>query len=127
MTDADERYTVAGPDIRRDASMVKSRILAAALAALLAAMPAALAQVAAPPAEKAPAKNTLRTWTWNKVSGNWKRMKGAVKQRWGKLTHNEIREAQGRREALNGFIQSRYGIDRETADRQIDEWLKTLK
>lgn len=54
-------------------------------------------------------------------------MKGAVKQRWGKLTHNEIREAQGRREALNGFIQARYGIDRETADRQIDEWLKTLK
>ena len=54
-------------------------------------------------------------------------MKGSVKERWGKLTHNEIQEAQGRREALNGFIQARYGIDRESADRQIDEWLKTLK
>jgi uncharacterized protein YjbJ (UPF0337 family) len=110
--------------------MVKSRILAAALAGGLMLAPAAQAQTpaaAGPKPQSAPARETVRTWTWNKVSGNWKRMKGAVKERWGKLTHNEIREAQGRREALNGFIQSRYGIDRETADRQIDEWLKTLK
>jgi uncharacterized protein YjbJ (UPF0337 family) len=106
--------------------MAKSTILAAGLAALLITTPTALAQTP-PPAKQAPAKETFRTWTWNKVSGNWKRMKGAVKERWGKLTHNEIREAQGRRESLNGFIQARYGIDRETADRQIDEWLKTLK
>jgi uncharacterized protein YjbJ (UPF0337 family) len=107
--------------------MAKSRILAAALAALImAAAPAAIAQTTAP-AATAPAKESFRTWSWNKVSGNWKRMKGAVRERWGKLTHNEVQEARGRREALNGFIQSRYGIDRESADRQIDEWLKTLK
>jgi uncharacterized protein YjbJ (UPF0337 family) len=114
--------------------MVKSRILAVALAAALASgwgmAPVAQAQTApaattAQP-EAAP-KETLRSKAWNKVSGNWKRVKGAVKARWGKLTHNEITEARGRREELNGFIQSRYGIDRETADRQIDDWLKTLK
>lgn len=81
----------------------------------------------AAPVKQAPAKESFRSWTWNKVSGNWKRMKGLVKERWGKLTHNEIREAQGRRETLNGYIQSRYGIDRDAADKQIDEWLKTLK
>jgi uncharacterized protein YjbJ (UPF0337 family) len=114
--------------------MAASTLVAAALAALLATATGATAQTSAAPSaapravNQAPAaKESLRTWTWNKVSGNWKRMKGSVKERWGKLTHNEIREAQGRREALNGFIQSRYGIDRETADRQIDEWLKTLK
>lgn len=110
--------------------MVKSQILAVALVAFLTGTQGLQAQTpppAKPAPAAAPAKETLRTWTWNKVSGNWKRMKGAVKERWGKLTHNEIREAQGRREALNGFIQARYGIDRESADRQIDEWLKTLK
>lgn len=108
--------------------MTKSRIAAAVLAALMLAAPAAQAQTpAAPPADAAPAKETLRTKAWNKIAGNWKRVSGSVKERWGKLTHNEIREAKGRREALNGFIQARYGIDRETADRQIDEWLKTLK
>lgn len=117
--------------------MVKSRILATALAASLLAAPGIQSGVhaqtppsaaPAPAKEKAaPAQETFRIRAWNKVSGNWKRMKGSVKQRWGKLTNNEIREAQGRRESLNGFIQSRYGIDRETADKQIDEWLKTLK
>ena len=110
--------------------MAKSRILAAALAGCLTlgAAPPAFAQTGpAQTSEPAQAKETMRAKAWNKVSGNWKRMKGAVKERWGKLTHNEIQEAQGRREALNGFIQSRYGIDRESADRQIDEWLKTLK
>jgi uncharacterized protein YjbJ (UPF0337 family) len=77
-----------------------------------------------PPAS---AKEPLRKVAWDKISGNWKRFKGSVKQRWGKLTSNEIQQAQGKREALNGFIQARYGIDREAADRQIDEWLKTAK
>jgi uncharacterized protein YjbJ (UPF0337 family) len=80
---------------------------------------------AATTAPSAPAKDSLRKVAWDKVAGNWKRLKGSVRQRWGKLTNNEIQQAQGRRETLNGFIQSRYGIDREAADRQIDEWLKT--
>jgi uncharacterized protein YjbJ (UPF0337 family) len=110
--------------------MAKSTILAAMLSALLAA--GAQAQTPAPPAaapsaKPAPAKEGFRSWTWNKVSGNWKRMRGAIKEQWGKLTHNEIRAAQGRRDVLNGYIQTRYGIDREAADKQIDEWLKTLK
>ena len=110
--------------------MAISRIMIVIVAALLSvglALGGAHAQTAAAPAKQAPAKESLRTWTWNKVAGNWKRMKGAVKERWGKLTHNEIRESQGRRETLNGYIQTRYGIDREAADKQIDEWMKTLK
>lgn len=115
--------------------MTKSTIAAALALALLAGGAQAQTQPAAAPAKQAPAKQIpakpakegFATWTWNKVSGNWKRMRGAVKEQWGKLTHNEIRAAQGRREVLNGYIQSRYGIDREAADRQIDDWLKTLK
>ena len=113
--------------------MVKSTILAAVISGLLAGGAQAQtpqAPAAAPAAQQAPAKpakESFRSWTWNKVSGNWKRMRGSIKEQWGKLTHNEIRAAQGRREVLNGYIQTRYGIDREAADKQIDEWLKTLK
>src|SRR6187399_3564004 len=113
--------------------MVKSTIPAVLALALIAVPAQAQTPPAAAPAPakeapaKAakPAKEGFGAWTWNKVSGNWKRMRGAIKEQWGKLTHNEIRAAQGRREVLNGYIQSRYGIDREAADKQIDEWLKT--
>ena len=106
--------------------MFKLKVMAVAAALMVSV--GALAQSPQPaPAKQATGKETFRAWTWNKVSGNWKRMKGAVKQRWGKLTNNEVREAQGRREVLNGYIQTRYGIDRDAADKQIDEWLKTLK
>ena len=113
--------------------MANSRILASVLAATMSVVMisgisgAVRAQTSAAPVQQAPAKEGLGSWTWNKVSGNWKRMRGMVKERWGKLTHNEIREAQGRRETLNGYIQSRYGIDRDAADKQIDAWLKNLK
>ncbi len=120
--------------------MVKSTILAAFCLGLSIAMAQAQIPPAAPPAPAAApapaakdakpakaAKEGFGSWTWNKVAGNWKRMRGAVKEQWGKLTHNEIRAAQGRRDVLNGYIQTRYGIDRDAADKQIDEWLKTLK
>jgi uncharacterized protein YjbJ (UPF0337 family) len=101
-----------------------------AMACLIALSGAVPAQTTSQPAAaQAPmsAKEPLRKVAWDKISGNWKRFKGSIKRRWGKLTSNEIQQAQGRREALNGFIQARYGIDREAADRQIDEWLKTQK
>ena len=112
--------------------MVLVRLAALAIAGAFVVTGAAFAQSPqpapqAPSAKQVTGKEGFRSWTWNKVSGNWKRMKGAVKQRWGRLTNNEVREAQGRREVLNGYIQTRYGIDRDAADRQIDEWLKTLK
>ena len=75
-----------------------------------------------------PAKETLRApgpGTRSPATGN--ACAAPIKEQWGKLTHNEIRAAQGRRDVLNGYIQTRYGIDREAADKQIDEWLKTLK
>jgi uncharacterized protein YjbJ (UPF0337 family) len=109
-----------------------TRLTPAMLAALVLSLttPTGAQTTTPPPAIKeapASAKEPLRKVAWDKISGNWKRFKGSIKQRWGKLTSNEIQQAQGKREALNGFIQSRYGIDREAADRQIDDWLKTVK
>lgn len=107
----------------------ENALLAALVAALVLHVPLSMAQTPAVTTTEAPASapDTLRKKAWDKVSGNWKRFKGSVRQRWGKLTKNEVAQARGRREALNGFIQARYGIDREAADRQIDEWLKTVK
>jgi uncharacterized protein YjbJ (UPF0337 family) len=62
---------------------------------------------------------------WDQVEGNWKQLKGAVKQKWGKLTDDDLTVSKGRMEALSGRLQERYGITKEEAKRQLDEFLKT--
>jgi uncharacterized protein YjbJ (UPF0337 family) len=59
---------------------------------------------------------------WNRVEGNWKQMKGAVKQQWGKLTDDDLTQINGSREKLEGIIQERYGIARDETRKQIDTW-----
>ena len=46
---------------------------------------------------------------WDRVEGDWKQMKGKVKERWGKLTDDDLTAISGRRDQLEGKIQERYG------------------
>jgi uncharacterized protein YjbJ (UPF0337 family) len=59
---------------------------------------------------------------WNRVEGNWKQLKGKAKQQWGRLTDDDLTRAAGRREELAGRIQERYGLAKDAAQKQVDEW-----
>ena len=61
---------------------------------------------------------------WDRIQGNWKTFQGHVKTQWGKLTDDDVTEIAGRRDELAGRIQARYGIAKEEAQRQIDDWIK---
>jgi uncharacterized protein YjbJ (UPF0337 family) len=61
----------------------------------------------------------------DQMSGKWKQMKGAAKQHWGKLTDDDLEVIAGKREALIGKLQERYGMAKEEAQRKADEWLKS--
>jgi uncharacterized protein YjbJ (UPF0337 family) len=69
-------------------------------------------------------KRSSNTMNKDTIEGNWKQMKGAVKARWGKLTDDDLTVASGNTEILRGRIQERYGIAREEAQKQLDEFLK---
>lgn len=64
---------------------------------------------------------------WNRVEGNWKQLKGRVKEKWGKLTDDDLDVVNGRREQLAGKVQERYGIAKDEAERQIDDWGRSAK
>jgi uncharacterized protein YjbJ (UPF0337 family) len=68
-----------------------------------------------------------KSTSWDKVGGKWKQVSGEVKKQWGKLTDDEILEANGDREILAGKIQEKYGIAKEQANQQIDKWADKLK
>jgi uncharacterized protein YjbJ (UPF0337 family) len=59
---------------------------------------------------------------WEQIKGNWKQLSGVVKQQWGKLTDDDLAEAEGNRELLVGRIQERYGITKEEAEGQVRDW-----
>jgi uncharacterized protein YjbJ (UPF0337 family) len=63
---------------------------------------------------------------WDRVEGNWKQLKGKARQQWGKLTNDDLEVIAGKRTELSGRLQERYGIAKDDADRQIDDWLKTM-
>lgn len=58
------------------------------------------------------------------LKGNWKQMKGSVKQQWGKLTDNDLAQAEGDYDKLVGRVQERYGYAREDAEREVDTWMR---
>jgi uncharacterized protein YjbJ (UPF0337 family) len=63
---------------------------------------------------------------WDQVEGKWKQMKGSVKTRWGKLTDDDLDVISGQKDQLVGRIQERYGIQKDQAQREVDEWNRTL-
>lgn len=79
----------------------------------------ALLATATPPAAYA------SSGTWDQVEGNWNQFAGKVKQRWGKLTDDDVAVINGKRQELVGKIQERYGVAKKEAEKQVDEWEKT--
>jgi uncharacterized protein YjbJ (UPF0337 family) len=61
---------------------------------------------------------------WDQVAGQWKQMKGSVKEKWGQLTDDDLNQINGQRDKLVGKLQERYGIAREEAMRRADDWMK---
>lgn len=63
---------------------------------------------------------------WDRIEGNWKQMSGRAREKWGKLTDSDFQKIAGRRDQLVGRIQERYGIARDVAQQQADEWAAAL-
>jgi uncharacterized protein YjbJ (UPF0337 family) len=58
----------------------------------------------------------------DRAAGQWKQIKGKMKEQWGKLTDDEIDQLEGKSEQLAGKLQERYGIARDEAERQSKDF-----
>ena len=62
----------------------------------------------------------------DRIKGQWKQLSGKLKEKWGKLTDNDLKQAEGNGEYLVGRLQERYGIAKDEATRQVREFQKGL-
>ncbi|KXF77038.1 hypothetical protein ATN84_10615 [Paramesorhizobium deserti] len=63
---------------------------------------------------------------WDQIAGQWKQVKGKVREQWGDLTDDDLDRIAGNRDQLVGQLQERYGIAKEEARRQVDEWSRHM-
>jgi uncharacterized protein YjbJ (UPF0337 family) len=64
---------------------------------------------------------------WDQIEGKWKQYSGRVKEKWGKLTDDDLEVIRGRRDQLIGKIQERYGIVKQEAEREVYEFAHSLR
>ncbi|KAF1729401.1 MULTISPECIES: CsbD family protein [Pseudoxanthomonas] len=61
------------------------------------------------------------------IAGNWKQLKGRIQAKWGDLTDDDFKVAQGNAEYLEGRLQERYGYDRDRAHTEVEDFQRSLR
>lgn len=57
---------------------------------------------------------------WNQLEGKWDQLKGSVKEKWGKLTDDDLMVIKGNRDKLMGKLQEKYGFTQERVEQELD-------
>ena len=63
---------------------------------------------------------------WQQVEGKWDYAKGKLREKWGKLTDDDIDVIAGKRDQLIGRLKERYGIQKDAAEKEINNWLDNM-
>jgi uncharacterized protein YjbJ (UPF0337 family) len=63
---------------------------------------------------------------WDQIEGKWKQVVGSAKQKWGRLTDDDLTFIGGSKDKFLGRLQERYGISKEEAQNQIEAWTATV-
>lgn len=58
--------------------------------------------------------------------GKWGKLKGRVKQRWGRLSDESLDQIAGHYDELAHLIRERYGYTKEKARQEVDEFIESL-
>src|SRR5262249_5556162 len=86
----------------------------------------------APPAAGPPSNSITQSFreaqvmNWDLVKGDWEQFTGQGKEKLGKLTDDDLTAIAGKRDQLAGKLQQRYGYAKDQAERELDDFVRTL-
>jgi uncharacterized protein YjbJ (UPF0337 family) len=62
---------------------------------------------------------------WDQIKGDWKQFQGKVKEKWGKLTDDDLQVISGKKDQLLGKLQKQYGYTKEQAEKELNDFCRT--
>lgn len=64
---------------------------------------------------------------WDQMAGDWKTFRGKIKERWGKLTDDDLTAIGGKRDQLLGRLQKTYGLQKEAAEKEVQAFCESCQ
>lgn len=61
---------------------------------------------------------------WDQVHGQWDQVKGKVREKWAKLTDDDLDLIGGKKDVFVGKLRERYGIEKDKAEADLDGFMK---
>jgi len=61
------------------------------------------------------------------LKGQWKQLRGQIKEWWGVLTDDDLDKINGQRDQMIGMLQKKYGFTKDQATRELDDRLAQLR
>ncbi len=107
--------------------ILKNKIVSTVTAVLLMSAPAwgGNGMIYPVPAEEGVQKGYIhKVYNEDQFYGNWKQLKGALKENWGEFTDDDLLAIEGRTDRFEGKLQERYGERKEEVRAWVDEWLE---
>lgn len=69
-----------------------------------------------------PNTTTDKQGDWNAIENNWSDYRSKVKQKWNRLSEDDLEASEGNREHLAASLQKAYGTPREQIDRDLNDF-----
>ena len=57
------------------------------------------------------------------LKSQWNQLRGKVKEKWGKLTDDDLDTVKGQFDQLVGIVQEKYELTRSKAEAEVNEFL----
>ncbi|MBL8957787.1 MAG: CsbD family protein [Myxococcaceae bacterium] len=64
---------------------------------------------------------------WDTVQGQFKQLGGKIKQKWAKLTDDDLKLLSGKKDEFVGKLQERYGYEKDQAEREVDDFMNDIE
>jgi uncharacterized protein YjbJ (UPF0337 family) len=63
---------------------------------------------------------------WDQVEGQWKNIKGSIREKWAKFTDDDMELIAGKKDRLVGKLQERYGLAKDRAEAELDQYIASM-